>query len=137
MALPTEAWRGAEIRRRSTENSYVNLPRPCFVMLLNYENALAFSEPSPPFALSFQRFINSCNRTACIRHQYRKTSVLSCHRCLINTGACITILITAVIYGFRNKLECLNLKGLPGTNTLAYYGNRKLQAPGVEKMNNI
>ncbi len=26
------------------------------------------------------------NRTACIRHHYRKTTVLSCHRCLINTG---------------------------------------------------
>ncbi len=25
------------------------------------------------------------NRTARIRHQYRKTTVLSCHRCLINT----------------------------------------------------
>jgi hypothetical protein len=34
-----------------------------------------------------------------------------------------------VIYGFRNKLVCLTLnstlgwEGLPGTNTLAYYGN--------------
>ncbi len=41
-------------------------------------------------------------------------------------------LITAVRYGFRNKLEHLSLntrlgwKGLPETNTLAYYGNRKL-----------
>ncbi len=26
------------------------------------------------------------NRTTCIRHQCRKTTVLSCHRCLINTG---------------------------------------------------
>jgi hypothetical protein len=26
------------------------------------------------------------NRPACIRHQCRKTTVLSCHRCLINTG---------------------------------------------------
>jgi hypothetical protein len=48
-------------------------------------------------------------------------------------GACIIKLITAVIYGFRNKLECLSLnirlgwKGLPGANTKAYYGNRKLQ----------
>jgi hypothetical protein len=47
-------------------------------------------------------------------------------------GACIIKLITAIIYGFRNKLECLSLntrlglKGLQGTNTLAYYGNRKL-----------
>jgi hypothetical protein len=42
-------------------------------------------------------------------------------------------LITAVIYGFRSKLECLSLntrlgrKGLPGTNTQAYYGNSKLR----------
>jgi hypothetical protein len=49
------------------------------------------------------------------------------------SGACIIKLITAVIYGVRNKLECLSLntrlgwKGLPGTNTLAYYGNRKLR----------
>ncbi len=48
-------------------------------------------------------------------------------------GACIIKLITAVIYGFRNKLECLSLntrlgwEGLPGTNTLAYYGNCKLR----------
>jgi hypothetical protein len=47
-------------------------------------------------------------------------------------GVCIIKRITAVIYGLRNKLECLSLnirlggKGLPGTNTLAYYGNRKL-----------
>ncbi len=46
--------------------------------------------------------------------------------------ACIIILITAVIYGFLNKLECFSLntkhgwKGSPGTNTLAYYGNLKL-----------
>ncbi len=48
------------------------------------------------------------------------------------TGAHIIKLITAVIYDIHNKLECLSLnirqgwKGLPGTNTLAYYGNRKL-----------
>jgi hypothetical protein len=38
-----------------------------------------------------------------------------------------------VIYGFRNKLDCLSInfrlrwKGLPRPNTLAYYGNRKLR----------
>ncbi len=48
-------------------------------------------------------------------------------------GVCIIKLITAVICGFRNKLECLSLntrlgwKGLPGTNTLADYGNYKLR----------
>jgi hypothetical protein len=40
--------------------------------------------------------------------------------------------ITAVIYSFRNKLECFSLntklgwKGLQGANTLAYNGNCKL-----------
>jgi hypothetical protein len=28
VALPTEAWQGAEIRRRSAENGYVDLPGP-------------------------------------------------------------------------------------------------------------
>ncbi len=48
-------------------------------------------------------------------------------------GACIIKRITAVIYGFRNKLECLSLASISslvkrlGTNTLAYYGNCKLQ----------
>ncbi len=47
--------------------------------------------------------------------------------------SCIIKLITVVIYSFGNKLECLSLntrlgwKGLPGTNTLAHYGNRKLR----------
>jgi hypothetical protein len=37
------------------------------------------------------------------------------------------------MYGLRNKLECLSLntslglKGLPGTNTLDFYGNRTLR----------
>jgi hypothetical protein len=48
-------------------------------------------------------------------------------------GAGILKVTTAVIYGFRNKLEYLSLntglgwKGLPGTDTLAYYGNCKLR----------
>ncbi len=58
--------------------------------------------------------------------------------------ACITKLITAVIYCFHNKLEWSTLntrlgwKGLPGTNTLDYYGNRQLsfmiQAPQANVM---
>ncbi len=41
-----------------------------------------------------------------------------------------------VMYVFRNKLKCLSLntrlgwKGLPGTNTLAYYENRKFYDTG-------
>jgi hypothetical protein len=48
-------------------------------------------------------------------------------------GVCIIKLITAIIYGFRNKLERLFLntrlgcKGLPESNTLAYCGNHKLR----------
>jgi hypothetical protein len=48
-------------------------------------------------------------------------------------GAYIIKLISAVIYGLFNKLEFLFLntrlgwKGLPGTNTLAYYGKHKLR----------
>ncbi len=30
--------------------------------------------------------VKACNRTVRIRHQYRKKTVLSCHRCLIKTG---------------------------------------------------
>ncbi len=51
----------------------------------------------------------------------------------IAVRACIIKLITAVIYSFHNKLECFSLntrlgwKDLPGTNTLANYGNRKLR----------
>ncbi len=47
-------------------------------------------------------------------------------------GACIIKYITTLIYGFHNKLGCLSLntrlgwKGLPGKNSLAYYGNCKL-----------
>ena len=47
---------------------------------------------------------------------------------LTSPRACILKLITAAIYGFRNKLECLSLntrlswKGLPGKNTRVYYG---------------
>jgi hypothetical protein len=49
------------------------------------------------------------------------------------SGAYIIKLIAAVIYGFHNKIVCLTLntrqgwKGLPGTNSLDYYGNRKLR----------
>jgi hypothetical protein len=51
----------------------------------------------------------------------------------LTPGACIIKLITAVIYGFPNKLERLSLASLSSlvlcfwTNTPAYYGNRKLR----------
>ncbi len=41
MALPTEAWRGAEIRKCSAENGYVDLPGPtifqCFIHFIEEE----------------------------------------------------------------------------------------------------
>jgi hypothetical protein len=49
-------------------------------------------------------------------------------------GPLIIKIITAIIYCFLNKLEYFSLnarlgwKGLQGTNTLAYYGNRKFTA---------
>ena len=55
------------------------------------------------------------------------------------TGARIIKIITAVIYGFRNTLERLSLVSISslvqclGTNTLAYYGNFKLQTLKVLK----
>jgi hypothetical protein len=48
-------------------------------------------------------------------------------------GANVIKLFMAVIYSFSNEFECLSVntsigwKGLPGTSTLAYYGNRTLQ----------
>ncbi len=51
----------------------------------------------------------------------------------VTLGASVIKIITAVIYVFHNKLEYLSLntklgwKGLPGTNTLAYYRNCKLR----------
>ncbi len=51
-------------------------------------------------------------------------------------GPCIIKLITAVIYGFRIKLECLSLASLSSlvlclrTNTLAYYGRNKFYDSG-------
>ncbi len=38
------------------------------------------------FFNSFFIWLSKFNRTAHIRHQCKKTTVLSCHRCLINTG---------------------------------------------------
>jgi hypothetical protein len=64
---------------------------------------------------------------------YRITVEKTCFMALDTFGACIIKRIMAVIYSFRNKLERLSLntrlgwKGLPRTNTLAYYGNRKLR----------
>ncbi len=67
---------------------------------------------------------------------YRNAVLMTAVKSFIvqSAGACIIKLITAVINVFRNKLACLSLntrlgwKGLPGTNTVAYYGNRKLRS---------
>jgi hypothetical protein len=39
LALPTDAWWGVEIHRRSAENGYVNLPGPYFLVEF-YKNEL-------------------------------------------------------------------------------------------------
>ncbi len=58
-----------------------------------------------------------------------------CHIDMVS-GACIIEHIMAVIYSFRNKLECLFLASVSsliwclGTNTLAYYGNRNYRVTG-------
>jgi hypothetical protein len=76
----------------------------------------------------FRKFVNYDNK------MFYKIGPRSTFRCLLAPGACIIKLIMAVIYRFRNKLECLSLntrpgwKGLPGTNTLAYYGNPLITA---------
>jgi hypothetical protein len=43
---------------------------------------------------------------------YNGTEVIATVKKINGTGACIKKLITAVIYGFRNKLECLSLASL-------------------------
>jgi hypothetical protein len=78
------------------------------------------------------------NRTMHIRHQCRKTTVLSCHRCLINTGV-----LQQYLLPYRNKLKWftrLNSNGwlptlLPNirvrrnlVNTLACYDTAKITA---------
>jgi len=61
------------------------------------------------------------------------TLELTCLKMKNTPAYFIVKLTTAVIYGFHNKLEYLSLntrlswKSLPGTNTLAYYGNHKLR----------
>jgi hypothetical protein len=78
---------------------------------------------------------------------YVYTTIVRLRRHFYTCWACIIKLITDVIYGLSIKQERLSLntrigwKGLPGTNTLAYYGVRTLrirnvfmiQAPGAYK----
>ncbi len=63
---------------------------------------------------------------------------------MLAPGACIIKHISAVINGFRNKLEHLYLntrlgwKGLPGTNTLAVnYGRNKFYDTGPWRVKNV
>ncbi len=57
------------------------------------------------------------NRTTHVRHLCRKTTFLSCHRCLINTGVekvnNIQILIGVL------TTRCLQVKGYVGISTIA------------------
>ena len=49
-------------------------------------NQLAPTQVTTSSRLSQNGTLKQGNRAAHIRHQCRKTTVLSCHRCLINTG---------------------------------------------------
>ncbi len=73
--------------------------------------------------------IVSMVETRCLLEESGKNSknrIIIFNLVIFYPGACIIKLITTVIYGFHNKLECLSAntrlgwKGLPGTNTLAY-----------------
>jgi len=52
----------------------------CHKVWPNFERTL-----SKPIKLCNHVYL-TCNRTELVRHHCRKTTVLSCHRCLINTG---------------------------------------------------
>ncbi len=85
-------------------------------------------------ARSYQSGAYPCSLKEAVGHlAYTKHSSL-----LPKPGVCIIKYITAVIYIFRNTLECLSLKnrlgwkGLPGTNTLAYFGFHKLQRSMIQ-----
>ncbi len=61
--------------------------------------------------------IRHCNRTANIRHQCRKITLLSCHRCLINTGVekmnNISLQILTFYHPiFRSKSKCWDSSAL-------------------------
>jgi hypothetical protein len=43
-------------------------------------------QPDPAFTMEQQALKNVNNERTCIRHQFRKTTVLRCRRCVINTG---------------------------------------------------
>jgi len=44
LALPTEAWRGAEICRCLAENGYVNLPGPLFICYYSVQREIQLQE---------------------------------------------------------------------------------------------
>jgi hypothetical protein len=57
----------------------------CLYLAITFRSSLTFAgntQSLPKKEVSQRR----SNRTANIRHQCRKTIVLSCHRCLINSG---------------------------------------------------
>jgi hypothetical protein len=76
-----------------------------------------------------QIIFNKTNRTAHIRHQCMKTTVFSCHRCLINTGVeknelhlnidynqvRVKVVIPTIVYIFKAFCSI----EMPGLNALA------------------
>jgi len=61
--------------------------------------------------------IQMANRTVHIRHQFRKTTVLSCHRCLINTGA---ERVNNIKYRWPLTTRFLKVRVNVGTKTIVF-----------------
>jgi hypothetical protein len=53
------------------------------IMIIKYDRKTFIVQATGEGATTFSP---NNNRTTNIRHLYKKTTVLSCHRCLINTG---------------------------------------------------
>ncbi len=60
------------------------------------------------------------NRTTHIRHQCRKTTVLSCHRCLINTDFEINELHLNIDYNFDHQMSLSKSKCWYSNNSLHF-----------------
>ncbi len=70
LALPTEAWRGAEILRRSAENGYVNFPGPFIFSYLT-------------LSYSLERLVikSSCNENDVIQEEKTMSSKVTASAC--------------------------------------------------------
>jgi hypothetical protein len=100
-----------------------------------HQNRMLLTFPFRPFRRRRRPVVEKRTRPGSIvtaPHYLCNLSILQKSPCF-EPGACIIKLITAIIYGFRNKLECLSLASISsldqclGTNTIAFYGKRRLR----------